>query len=429
MITGHFVDVDLPVVDGVVRIARAYRELMDRSLGPSWLVAPHFPGAGEPDARKIAFPSIPLRNPYRLGMPALAPGLKKRIDGAGFDIIHSHTPFVAGRLAVSAARSTGKPLVFTLHSRYPDWAVAQYRRDSRWLGLLGLDASLRRPRVHRLRWADLHRVTESGLRLCIEATQRMIWSYCLKADCVLVASEAFRRELLGYADACHPRERTVAAPEIRVVRNGIDFPPVAAGAVRVRERHEVPPGLPLFLFVGQLAIEKELGFLLEALGSLAARKQDFRLLLVGQGPDRQLFERRALELGIAEKCRFVGVIADRAELADYYAQADLFLFPSLYETLGLVAMEAASFGLPLVAQKAAPGLSEVFVDQVSACFSERSPEAYGRAVLELVRRPERARALGAEARRAVRRIEQAVAQVVGIYEELRSGNFGGVTRP
>jgi glycosyltransferase involved in cell wall biosynthesis len=112
------------------------------------------------------------------------------------------------------------------------------------------------------------------------------------------------------------------------------------------------------------------------------------------------------------------VIADQAELADYYAQADLFLFPSLYETLGLVAMEAASFGLPMVAQSAAPGLSEIFVNQASAYFSERQPEAYGRAILELVRSPEKARELGANASRAVHRIEHTVAQVAGIYGEL-----------
>lgn len=418
MITGHFLDADLPAVDGVVRVARAYRKTMERRLGPSWLVTPRHPDGVPDDPRSVRFFSLPFRPPYRLGVPAVDPLLSRRLAAIPFDVLHAHTPFAAGEVALAHGRRQRRPVVFTLHSRYPDWAIAQYRRQPFTLGVLTADALFRRPRTHRSRLRDHQVVTEDGVRFCVEATQRMVFSYCTRVDCVFVPSEALRRELHAYVDSCSPCERARPVPRMEVVRQGIDFPETARGEFRLRERYAIPPATPVLLFVGQLAYEKEVPFLLEAAARLAASGQEFHLVLVGDGPYRADFEALASHLGVRARCTFVGLVADQRVLADHYAQSDVFAFPSLYETQGLAPMEAASFGLPMIAQRDAPGLSEVFTDGETAVMTERTVEAFATALRALCVDGERRRAVGQRARRVVVRAEQAVEAVVRVYREL-----------
>jgi glycosyltransferase involved in cell wall biosynthesis len=418
MITGHFLDADLPVVDGVVRTARAYRKVMDRKLGPSWLVVPRQPGADIAEERRICFPSIPFRDPYRLGVPALDPTLRGRLDAVPFQVVHTHSPFAAGKLARVTASRRRVPLIFTLHSRYPEWSVARYKESPSSLSVLALVTPPRYLRAHRISLRDLREATDAGIGYIRAATQRLVWIFVADVKCTLVASDASARELLAYRDACDMEDRGKSLPRIEVLRQGIDFPERAPGDLRVRERHAIPRGVPLFLFVGQLAPEKNLRFLLDALARLARRGQPFRLLLVGEGPFRADFERHARELAIAERCTFVGVEHDKGRLADYYAQSDLFLFPSMYETQGLAAMEAASFGIPTVGRAGAPGLTEVFRDGVSGSFAASTPESYADAVLALVRDPAQACALGEAARSAVERVDRAVGKVIDVYHDV-----------
>ncbi len=135
IITGHFVDADLPFVDGVVRLARAYRAHMQRRLGPSWIVGPRHPDGAPMDDQTLRYPSIPFRPPYRIGLPALEPGLRKRLDAVGFDVVHSHSPHMAGDLALATARRRGVPCVFSMHTRLPTWVHHQYRENPAWVGI------------------------------------------------------------------------------------------------------------------------------------------------------------------------------------------------------------------------------------------------------------------------------------------------------
>lgn len=423
MITGHFLDADLPVVDGVVRMARAYRARMQQRLGPSWIVGPRHPDGAPEDDTTLRYPSIPFRKPYRIGLPGLEPGLRRRLHAVGFDLVHSHSPLMAGELALPAARRRSAPCVFTMHTRLDTWAHHQYRTNPGWLGILAADALHRGvPGPARLpvRPRDLVEVTDRGLALCAEQPRRMIWRYIRRVDCVFVASHALARDVRAYADVCLPGERAAPDTEIVVAPCGIDFPETAPRQLDVRRRLQLGRDTQLLLYVGQLVYEKRVDFLLVAMRHLVRAGRDVHLVLVGDGPVRADFEALARDLGIADRCTFTGLVQDRGVLADHYDQADLFVFPSTFETQGLVAMEAASFGLPTVGQRGAPGLTDHFTDGVDGDFSTDAPEAYAQVVGALLDNPDRRGHLGEQARRVVVRMDGAIDAVIATYRALRA---------
>lgn len=407
MHTAHFTDAYLPVLDGVVRTVEAYQSRLPRELGPSTVVAPWQPGAVEDD-RVVRYRSFPFRAPYRLGAPMLDRALQRRLKTLEVDLVHAHSPFGAGTLAREHASRTKKPLIFTLHSNYPEWVRHQYSRTPYASVLLNAFPSSRKqpwPGV-----GSLVSATPQGSAYAERIIKRELWRFGQQSDCVLVATERLRREFASFSDEG-------AAPRVEVLRLGIDFPTRSDGT-SIRELYSLPGDVPVFLTVGQLTFEKELPFLLTAMSEVRARRQKFRLILVGDGPYRAQFEADARKLGIGDWCIFAGTISDKKRLAAHYEQADLFLFPSLYETQGLVAMEAASFGVPTVAQREAPGISEVFTHEVSAFFSERSPRGYAALVLALCTDPTRANQVGNAARARVVRIEQHTQQLARIYEDV-----------
>lgn len=112
----------------------------------------------------------------------------------------------------------------------------------------------------------------------------------------------------------------------------------------LRSTYDIPQDMPLFLFVGRLMWYKGIRLILDSL-KLLSESNDFRVMFVGDGADKNEIEQYAQELGLADRCIFAGAILDREELRVYYTAADLFLFPSEYDTNGIVVREAAACGV------------------------------------------------------------------------------------
>jgi glycosyltransferase involved in cell wall biosynthesis len=137
-----------------------------------------------------------------------------------------------------------------------------------------------------------------------------------------------------------------AMPEvdIAVVPNGVDLDTFVPGAGSVR----TPLAL---LFVGRLHMQKGLDTLLRALALIPARLRDgCRLILVGDGPERLPLQNQAQQLGLAHLLDFRGWV-DRTEIAQIYATADVFVFPSRDEGMPNAVLEAMAAGLPVVATR------------------------------------------------------------------------------
>jgi len=207
------------------------------------------------------------------------------------------------------------------------------------------------------------------------------------------------------------------APRIELVRCGIRALGAPVAGLDVHARHGLPP-VPLLLYVGQLADEKGLPFLFQALVQLRQSAVAFRLLLVGEGSRRAHYEREIERLGIQEQCVFVGVIAQPEQLAAYFRAASLFVFPSRFETQGLVVMEAASVGLSTLGLRGAPGVSEQLIDGVNGFLVEPDVSAYAARIASLLADPEQRRQVGERARGLVRTEREAGAEIVELYRDL-----------
>jgi len=104
----------------------------------------------------------------------------------------------------------------------------------------------------------------------------------------------------------------------------------------------------LLLMAGRVVKEKNIGFLLKILPDILKKNPDTALIIVGSGPDMELFQNEAKRYGIDKNCVFTGYL-DRSQLSLIYAISDVFVFPSLTDTQGLVTLEAMFSGIPVVA--------------------------------------------------------------------------------
>jgi glycosyltransferase involved in cell wall biosynthesis len=184
------------------------------------------------------------------------------------------------------------------------------------------------------------------------------------------------------------------------------------------DERDRPAGAGEFLlFVGVLRRGKGLDVLLDALARATTAPP---LCVVGDGPERAALETQARELGIADRVRFVGEVADPSP---YYARARLFVFPSWAEGLSNALLEAMSYGLPVVATRIG-GNVDVVEDGVTGLLVEPGRPADLAAALEHVLRDESlAQRLGAGAR-AVIRAEYTLERTAERYLQLYRSALG-----
>jgi len=172
----------------------------------------------------------------------------------------------------------------------------------------------------------------------------------------------------------------------------------------------------VLLFVGRLASEKGLDMLIQAFAIIHKSRPNVRLLLLGKGPHEDVLRANLRKSKLGKFVIFAGAVPHE-QVPDYYAAADLFVFPSKTETQGLVIIEAMAAGLPVVAVRA-PGAVDILADG-GVVLVEDTPARFSRSVIELLEDPSKRASLREEAQRAVRRfqIPAATGDLITAYEE------------
>ena len=107
----------------------------------------------------------------------------------------------------------------------------------------------------------------------------------------------------------------------------------------------LPADKPVYLFIGRIMWYKGLRIILDGLKKVRDAGGDFCMVFVGDGQDRPAVEEYAAQLGLTDLCRFTGTERDRDTIRAWYTRADLLLFPSTFDTNGLVVREAAACSL------------------------------------------------------------------------------------
>ena len=167
-----------------------------------------------------------------------------------------------------------------------------------------------------------------------------------------------------------------------VMPNGCDLPKITATEEEkaiIRRKHQIPANIPIFIFVGRLMWYKNLRLIADAMKLLKDRGRDFRMLFLGIGPGEKALRRYCAKIGIEDKVILTGMINNRRELQLYYAAAELLIFPSLFDTNGLVVREAAASATPSVLVRDSCA-AEGIVDGETGFICFESPHSYAEAI-------------------------------------------------
>lgn len=368
---GFFTEIYRPVVNGVVTSVDTLAEGL-RSRGHEvYCFAPSMPGGTQSDGSVFRLPSLPLptATPYRLTLPLVGRHTVNNVIKR-LGLIHVHSLFVTGWAGLRYARRYGMPIVYTYHTQLE--AYAHYVPFE--------------PNVTRFAAVQLTR-TFGNL-----------------VDAVVVPTPAVAR---------HLRELGVEA-RIDVVPTGIDVERFSAGTRddRLRRRLGVRADGRLVLFVSRLAREKNVDVLLHALAD--ANDLSLVLVIAGDGPQREELERLAVDLRVADRVVFLGVVA-REELPDLYASADAFVFPSTTETQGLVQAEALAAGAFVIAADTQPN-REVLGDAARIVAPNRG--AFAHALREIPASPDAAASQRAKSAADRFSATRQVDAMIELYESL-----------
>lgn len=377
---GIFNDSFPPILDGVTLTVENYVHwLMQKGHTPC-VVTPWNPVTTDHPYSVMRFFSLPIRSrkPYRYGYPKLDPFIWSRLRNTDFRILHSHCPFSSGRLAVYVKKRQQVPLIGTFHSKY--------RTD--------LEHSFKR-----MPW-------------CVPIIMKRILEFFNSCDEVWIPQAQVEETV---------REYGFKGP-LTVVENGNDFASIVEGDLfEYKRAARVRTGLPAesinLLFVGQHIWEKGIGVIVDALALLKGRV-DFRMNFIGTGYAADEIADKVRNLGLADRVRFHGVVADRKRLSDYYAASDLFIFPSFYDNAPLVVREAAAMGTPAILLEGSTA-SEVVTDGRNGFLTQRSAEQFASLIEHLSADRRRLRRVAVEARSTlVRSWEDVVDEVADRYESL-----------
>ncbi|MDH5507959.1 MAG: glycosyltransferase [Anaerolineae bacterium] len=273
------------------------------------------------------------------------------------DIVHLHHPFISGSIALRYCKPRGIPIVFTNHTRY-----------------------------------DLH--YQSYLPMLPESLgdtflNTFLPAFCRACDLVIAPSPGMRGVLQHFG---------VTTP-IEVVPNGVDLNGVKKIDFSLERSHfGFSEKDIVMIYAGRLGPEKNLPFLLRAFGGLVQAYPDARLLIVGDGPERENLEDRAAHMGIDKYVHFTGMVPYE-EIPGYLAVSDIFTTASVSEVHPLTVIEAMAAGLPILGIES-PGVGDTVEDGKTGFLSSHDLAAFTAKMGRLVAAPDERKNMGLEAKKA-----------------------------
>jgi glycosyltransferase involved in cell wall biosynthesis len=189
---------------------------------------------------------------------------------------------------------------------------------------------------------------------------------------------------------------------------------------RVRQRHGLH-GKKVLLYLGRIAPEKDIDFMIRAFSRVAAQRPDTVLLIVGRGPNVESLQELAGDLQLQDRVRFSGAIPYE-DVPHYMAAADLFIFTSRAETQGLVLLEAMAAGTPVIATRGA-GVDDVLADNEAGVLVRADERAFADAVLTTLTDPGRLESMRQAAFEASQRcsVGAATERLLQVYEQVVNG--------
>jgi 1,2-diacylglycerol 3-alpha-glucosyltransferase len=303
-------DVYFPRVNGVSTSIKTFVEQMQALGHEVHLIAPDY-GFNDHEAAWIK--RIPARKIYfdpedRLMKYGEVMKLLPMLVEEHYDIVHINTPFVAHYLGIKLAEKLNIPCVETYHTFFEDYLH------------------------HYLPW--IPQAVARGLARMISRQQ------CNAVDAIVAPSKPMLDVLRQYGVLSNAEVIPTGLQEHSFkVMESIDF----------RQKYGIAHERPMLLYVGRVAFEKNIDFLLSVAQILKDEYPDLLLVVTGEGPAEASLHHLSKTLGLDNNIQFIGYLDRHTELNACYAAADIFVFASTSETQGLVILEAMAQSTPVVA--------------------------------------------------------------------------------
>ena len=343
------IDCWYPQVDGVTNVVKNYRKNLRGGGFDCEIVAPSYGRKSDEEGEErycggvfhhfsLSVPFLSFRN----SMPGCDKKLKKFLDERQPALLHAHSPFAICGYFIKYAKKHNIPVVYTFHTRFKD---------------------------------EFMRVTHS--RLITAVMMGVIMRNIRRADYVWAVSENSAQVLREYG----------FNGEIKVMPNGTDMRVLttrqaAEYSARFSKEHDISPNERIFVYAGRVVSVKNLKFSFEVIAELKRRGHRCKFFVVGGGDELEEHKKLASKLGVDDMVIFTGFVGDREALRRYYACADLFLLPSVFDNTPLVVLEAASLGTPSVVP-AGSSAAELIEDGATGYCEELNVERWANRIMAI----------------------------------------------
>ncbi len=344
---GLFIDTFFPMIDGVTMVVDNYAKRLTKYANVI-VFAPEYPKAQYDDSKflykvvRCKSVKMPIID-YSLPMPKIDKKFMHELNNTKLDIVHIHSPFTIGKIGVEYAKKNNVPAIATMHS--------QYKKDF-------LRAVKFEPLANLL-------------------TKVIIRQYNKCDECWAVNSEIAKIYYEEYKYKKLPKVMGNAT-DMKLVEN------MEQAKKLINEKYNISPDEKVFLFVGRINNLKNVFLIANSLKILKEKyNPKFKMLFVGSGQDEDELKSIIDKNKMNQDIIMCGKISDRELLANIYARADLFLFPSLYDASSIVQIEAASQKTPTLFVEGAATTATI-TENVNGFISQNNEEDFAEKINEII---------------------------------------------
>ena len=351
-------DVYFPRVNGVSTSIRTFTEQLQKLGHSVHLIAPDYKVETIDEAW---ITRVPARSIYfdpedKLMKYAEILRLLPTLKSKKFDLIHIHTPFVAHYAGLKLGKLLQIPVVETYHTFFEDYLH------------------------HYLPW--IPKFAARGLARLISKNQ------CNQVDAIVAPSQPMLDVLRTYG----------INTKAEVIATGLQEASFnTADSEAFKAKYGIAQNRPMLLYVGRVAFEKNIDFLVRVTQLLTKDIPEVLLVITGEGPAEHNLRALVKTLGLENNVQFIGYLDRNTELNACYKAADIFVFASKSETQGLVLLEAMAQSTPVVSI-AELGTASILVEGQGAMIAVDDEAKFADKVCALLANPTHLEHLGGNAR-------------------------------
>jgi len=341
---GIFTECYKPVINGVVNSIIGFKTGLEQLGHEVYIFCPTYKGhKDDPEDKNIVHcASWPL--PGKSGYHYIF-GLSDKVRkiASSMDIVHVQHPFVIGKRAVDISKQFDKPILFTNHTQYDQYA----------------------------HYIPLPR------KFAVVQIINYLNKFTKDIDIIVAPAKGIKDKLQSFG---------IKTP-IEIVPNGIDVDRFgksipASEIKKLHEKYHIDTDDTVLVYTGRIAEEKNIGFLLLVLKKIIADKIKVKLLLVGGGLEKEAFDKKILDMGLKDHATITDYV-DYSMIPSYLSLGDIYVTASKTEVHPLTLLEAMARGLASVIVKA-PGTGDVIENDVDGLVSRDDVEDFAKNIVKLI---------------------------------------------